>query len=80
MVDPEDAIATILRESIEERISMWKAERRKLQRATERLAELEALIAFAEDETKQTFKVAPPSSRAEKDDTPIRDRQEKGDE
>lgn len=80
MATPEDVIARDLGVHLEEKLSLWKAERRRLQGATERIAELDALIAYAEDESKQTFKVAPPSRRAEKDDTPIRDRQEKGDE
>lgn len=58
MSTPEDKIARSLRNDLDARIGAWKAEREQLLKAQERLAELEALIAFAEDESRQTFKVA----------------------
>lgn len=58
MSTPEDKIARSLRNDLEARIGAWKAEREQLLKAQERIVELDALIAFAEDESRQTFKVA----------------------
>lgn len=59
MSTPEDKIAADLRSEIEARLASWKAERGQLQKAAERMAELDALIAFADDDTKTQFRVAP---------------------
>lgn len=60
---PEDKLALELRNEIQARVGQWKAEREQLQKATERIIELDALIAFAEDETKMQFRVAPRPQR-----------------
>lgn len=67
MATPEDVIAKTLRQELDMRLYAWKAERERLLQAAERIAELDALIAYAEDETRQLFKVAPPS-RSVKDE------------
>jgi len=58
MATPEDLIAIELRTELDARLAAWKTERAQLQNAADRIAELDALIAFAEDESRQTFKVA----------------------
>lgn len=58
MSTPEEIIARRLRNEIDAQVGAWKAEREQLLRAQERIAELDALIAYAEDESRQTFKVA----------------------
>lgn len=59
MATPEEHIAQQLRDELQARIGAWKAEREQLLRASVRIAELDALIALAEDDTKTEFKVAP---------------------
>lgn len=59
---PEDRIGKELRAELDARVSAWKAERAQLQKAAERIAELDALIAYAEGE-REAFKVAPRSER-----------------
>lgn len=54
----EDKLAQELRDEVESRIRSWKTERAALLLAQTRIAELDALIAFAETET-PTIKIAP---------------------
>jgi hypothetical protein len=58
-------IAKILRDALDSQVRGWKAERDSLQNRIEelkqaeaRLAELDALIAEAEDDSKESFQVA----------------------
>lgn len=62
MSNPEDRIAV---NSLDARLIAWKAERAQLQNAADRIAELDALIAFAEDEERRMFKVAPLETQEE---------------
>jgi hypothetical protein len=59
MSTPADVMARELRNELEARINQWKAERTQLLQAQTRIAELDALIAYAEDGTKTEFRVAP---------------------
>lgn len=49
MSTPEDHIAAELRQELDARVITWKAQRAQLIRATTRIAELDGLIAYAED-------------------------------
>jgi hypothetical protein len=59
MSTPEDKIAAELRIELEARIQAWETERQQLQLASARIAELDALIAFARDDNRTQFRVAP---------------------
>lgn len=73
MKTPEDIVATELRNELQARVNAWKAEREQLTKAAARIAELDALIAFAEDDKKAEFRVAPPVKAAEDVlDSPVR--------
>ena len=45
---PEDLIAKELRGEIDARVNTWKEERRQLEKAAARIAELDALLAYAD--------------------------------
>lgn len=64
MATAEEKIAQELRNELEARINGWKAERAIIIASQGRLAELDALIAAAEDNTKTSFTVAPRPKRA----------------
>ena len=55
---PEDILAKELRGEIDARVGVWKEERRVLQAAATRIAELDALIALADDSTERQVRVA----------------------
>jgi len=55
---PEDVLAKELRGEIDARVSVWKAERAQLQRAVERIAELDALLAIADVDSERQLRVA----------------------
>lgn len=59
MSTPADKLAVELRNEIEARIQSWKNERDSLLLAPARIAELDRLIAFAEDPANTQFRVAP---------------------
>lgn len=60
---PADVVARELRSELEARIASWEAERTQLLKAPARIAELDALIAFAKDDAKTEFRVAPRPTR-----------------
>jgi hypothetical protein len=66
---PEDVLANELRKELDARVSAWKREREQLQGAQARIAELDQLIAFAEEE-RETFKVARRSTRPAEETPP----------
>lgn len=66
MSTPADQIAQELRNEIEARLNAAKRERDQLAGAAARIAELDAFIAYLEDETRTEFRVAPrPAPRLE---------------
>lgn len=56
-----DAIARLLRTSLDTQLQAWKDERAALQNAQTRIAELDALIAFVESDNRTEMTVAPRS-------------------
>ena len=55
---PEDLIAKELRVEIDARIRIWKDERRQLEKAVARIAELDALLAVADVDSERQVRVA----------------------
>jgi len=55
---PEDLIAKELRVEIDARIRIWKDERRQLEKAVARIAELDALLALADVDSERQVRVA----------------------
>lgn len=59
MSTAEDLIAVELRQELEVRLAAWKPERERLSSAVARIAELDALIDSAEDNTRTSLPLAP---------------------
>jgi len=55
---PEDVLAKELRGEIDARVRTWKEERRQLEKAAARIAELDALLALADVESERQLRVA----------------------
>jgi hypothetical protein len=55
---PEDIIAKELRGEIDARVRIWKDERRQLEKAVARIAELDALLAVADVDSERQVRVA----------------------
>ena len=55
---PEDIIAKELRGEIDARVRIWKDERRQLEKAVARIAELDALLAVADVASERQVRVA----------------------
>jgi hypothetical protein len=59
---PEEQLALELRRELAARVNGWKGERAELLQAATRIAELDALIAYAEDPDRTSYRVAPRES------------------
>lgn len=72
---PENFIAQQLREELNARVNAWKAELSQLEKAQaqSRISELRALIAYADDETKTSYPVAPKERERQPDVPPRND-------
>jgi len=55
---PEDVLAKELRGEIDARVRVWKDERRQLEKAVARIAELDALLALADVDSERQVRVA----------------------
>lgn len=71
MSTPQDVMARELRNELDARVNQWKAERERLLQAPARIAELDALIAYAENDTRTEFPVAPRTRTAPTADTEV---------